>query len=313
MEKILLVLLQLCSFILLAPLVQGVIKKVKARLQNRIGADLFQPYRDILKYLKKDSVISKEASWLTVTTPYLCLGLILLISILIPSFYVPAPLGFSGDIILVIYLLALCRFFMALTALDAGSSFGGFGGSRESVMGALTEPALLLSIIAVLLTTTETNIGNVIQNVLQHDFFISNFSWWLALIAFVIVLIIETGRLPYDNPDTHLELTMMHESMMLEYSGRYLGLIVLFVQIKQLLLITVLINLFFPYGIAVNVGYLEVAGALVLYVSKVFIVGLGLAVIETVYAKIRLFLVPNLILASISLAVLALIFQLFNY
>ena len=142
---------------------------------------------------------------------------------------------------------------------------------------------------------------------------ISNFSWWLALIAFVIVLIIETGRLPYDNPDTHLELTMMHESMMLEYSGRYLGLMVLFVQIKQLLLITVLINLFFPYGIAVNVGYLEVAQALVLYVSKVFIVGLGLAVIETVYAKIRLFLVPNLILASISLAVLSLIFQLFNY
>lgn len=313
MEKVFLSITQIGFFLVLAPLVQGIIKKTKARLQNRVGADVFQPYRDIYKYLRKDSVISREASWLTFCTPYICFGIIILVTVLIPGFYIPAPLGFTGDIVLVIYFFALIRFFMILTSLDSGSSFGGFGASRESIMGALTEPALLVSIIAVLLNTSETNIGSVIHNLLQHNFVISNFAWWLSLISFVIVLIIETGRLPYDNPDTHLELTMMHESMLLEYSGRYLGLMLFTAQIKQLLLITILINLFFPWGIAIDISCNYMIVGLGVFLLKVFSVGILLGIIETIYAKIRLFLVPNLIVASISLSVLALIFQLVNY
>lgn len=313
MENVFLSITQICFFLILAPLVQGIIKKTKARLQNRIGADVVQPYRDIYKYLKKDSVISKEASWLTFSTPYICFGIILLISILIPSFYLPAPIGFTGDIVLVIYLLALMRFFTSLTSLDSGSSFGGFGASRESIMGALTEPALLLAVIAVLLNTLETNIGGIVYSLLQHNLLISNFAWWLSLIAFVIVLIIETGRLPYDNPDTHLELTMMHESMLLEYSGRYLGLMIFTAQVKQLILITVLINLFFPWGISFDNSCNYMIVGLGFFLLKVFFIGICLGIIETIYAKIRLFLVPNLIATSISLSILALIFQLVNY
>lgn len=313
MENVFLSITQICFFLILAPLVQGIIKKTKARLQNRIGADVVQPYRDIYKYLKKDSVISKEASWLTFSTPYICFGIILLISILIPSFYLPAPIGFTGDIVLVIYLLALMRFFTSLTSLDSGSSFGGFGASRESIMGALTEPALLLAVIAVLLNTSETNIGGIVYSLLQHNLLISNFAWWLSLIAFVIVLIIETGRLPYDNPDTHLELTMMHESMLLEYSGRYLGLMIFTAQVKQLILITVLINLFFPWGISFDNSCNYMIVGLGFFLLKVFFIGICLGIIETIYAKIRLFLVPNLIATSISLSILALIFQLVNY
>ena len=156
-------------------------------------------------------------------------------------------------------------------------------------------------------------IERIVYSLLQHNLLISNFAWWLSLIAFVIVLIIETGRLPYDNPDTHLELTMMHESMLLEYSGRYLGLMLFTAQIKQLLLITILINLFFPWGIAIDISCNYMIVGLGVFLLKVFSVGILLGIIETIYAKIRLFLVPNLIVASISLSVLALIFQLVNY
>ena len=309
MEQISLGILQIVVVLLAAPLVQGVIKKTKARLQNRIGADVVQPYRDIMKYLKKDAVIAKDASWLTRWTPYICLAVVLCIALLVPTVVVQPPLSFTGDIILIVYLFAMMRFFLAITALDSGSAFGGMGSSREMVMSAICEPALLLAVISVILSVGTTNVGDVVGILAtrQWDFF--NYGYWLNWLAFVIVIIAETGRIPYDNPDTHLELTMIHEAMMLEYSGRYWGILHWALLIKQTLLFTIFINLFMPWGIATELNASAMVISLVIYLIKLIAVGILLAAIETIYAKIRLFKVPKLLASSMALSILAIILQ----
>lgn len=300
---------QLLFFWAVAPLLEGVIKKVKARLQNRIGADLWQPYRDVYKFLHKDAVLSQESSWLTRFTPYASFAILSTAGLLVPVILAKAPLGMTGDVVVLAYLFALARFFLALTALDAGSSFGAMGSSREMVMAAIVEPALLLAAVAVLLSAGTTSIEDAVAFLSVREWNFFSYGHWLACAAFLIVVIAETGRIPYDNPDTHLELTMLHEALMLEYSGRYLGILHWAVMVKQLILITVFVNFFLPWGAVIDGSIQYIAAGIVLYFIKVFAVGILIAFIETLYAKIRLFMIPKLLMSSMGLSVLAIVLQ----
>lgn len=308
-EQIVFGVVQVLIILLLAPLVQGIIKKTKARLQNRIGADIVQPYRDILKYLRKDAVIARDASWLTRATPYFCFAATLCVGVLIPTLFIKAPLGMTGDIVVIVYLFAVVRFFLAVTALDAGSAFGGMGSSREMVMSAICEPALLLAVISVLLGVGKTNVGEIVSTLIQLDWDLFDYGHWLSCIAFLIVIIAETGRIPYDNPDTHLELTMLHEAMMLEYSGRYWGILQWAIFAKQTILFSMFVNLFIPWGIAVEFTAEALLIGFLFYVIKVIAIGVVLACIETAYAKIRIFKIPKLLASSIALSMLAIVLQ----
>ncbi|GAX89841.1 respiratory chain complex I subunit 1 family protein [Effusibacillus lacus] len=299
--------LQVVTLLLVAPLIQGTIKKIKARLQNRIGPSVLQPYYDLMKYMKKDAVVSGHASWLTVATPYIVFIAILTAGLLVPTFMANTPLGFVGDMILIVYLFGLARFFTALTALDAGSSFGGMGSSREMALSAIAEPALLLAAFAVFLSGGTTKLHQLIQVLATHGWNWIEPSYVLAFLAMFIVVIAETGRIPVDNPDTHLELTMIHEGMLLEYSGRYLGLMMWAAQIKQLLILSLFINLFFPWGIAVDWNVSGIFLSFLLYLIKLVGLGIGLAFIETLYAKIRIFIVPKLLVSSMILSLLAIL------
>lgn len=305
LEQLLWTMVQALLILLLAPLVQGIIKKTKARLQNRIGAPIRQPYYDIIKYLKKDAIISNQASWLTRTVPYLNFGIILTAGLLIPTVWNKTPLGFAGDIVMIVYLFAAARFLAALTALDAGSAFGGMGSSRDMALSAIAEPALFLAAVVVLLDGGTTKLEQVAWLSVQKDWSLFDPAYGLACLAMLIVVITETGRIPVDNPDTHLELTMIHEGLLLEYSGRYLGLMVWAAQIKQMLILTLFIDLFFPWGMALDPGLGSLAAASGVYLVKLVILGVGLAFIETAYAKIRLFQVPKLLASSMVLSLLA--------
>lgn len=299
--------MQTVLLVMLAPLVQGVIKKVKARLQNRLGAPIWQPYYDLQKYFKRPAVISEHACWLTQVTPYICCFTMVAAGLLLPVAVVDPPLAGTGGLIMLVYLFALARLFTALTALDAGSAFGGMASSREIAMSAIAEPALFLATIAVLIDSKTTQFAPVITRVVNLDLSWLDPAYGLAALAMLIVVIAETGRIPVDNPDTHLELTMIHEGMLLEYSGRYLGLMLLAAQIKQLLILTLFIDLFFPWGIALEPGLVAMLIGISAYLLKLLILSVVLALIETAYAKIRLFKIPKLLTSSMALSLLAII------
>ena len=229
-----------------------------------------------------------------------------------PDVYGYNGFTFMGDIILIIYLFGVARFFTALSGLDAGGSFGGMGSSREMAISAITEPALLLAMFAVLLSSGTMKLQTLILSFLNDGMIWFHPSYGLAFLAMLIVLISETGRIPVDNPDTHLELTMIHEATLLDYSGRYLGLMMWAEQIKQLLLLSLFINLFFPWGIAVHWSVAGLLVSFILYLVKLILLGVLLAFIETMYAKIRLYKVPRLLGASIILSLMAILIRVFE-
>nr|WP_290908820.1 NADH-quinone oxidoreductase subunit H [Anoxybacillus sp.] len=297
--------LQAVMIVLLAPFIQGVIKKTKARMQNRIGPSIWQPYYDVIKFMKKDAVLSHHSSWLSIVTPYIVFVSIVTAGLFIPTYTVNNDWNFIGDVILVVYLFGVARFFTALTALDAGGAFGGMGSSREMALSAIAEPALLLALFAVCLSSETMKLPSLAVSLTHNGWDWFTPSYGLAFFAMLIVVIAETGRIPVDNPDTHLELTMVHEGMLLEYSGRYLGLMMWAAQIKQLLLLSLFIHLFFPWGIAG--GFVS----FLLYVAKLLALGMLLAFIETMYAKIRLFKVPKLLGSSMILSLMAILLQVF--
>ncbi len=294
--------------IALAPLLGGIIKKVKSFFQIRKGPGILQPYYDILKLIKKDSVVSNNVSWIFHAAPIISFAAVLAAGLLIPIYITQLPLGFAGDLIAVIYLFALARFFTALASLDAGSSFGGMGGSREMFIAALVEPALMLSIFAVALNVGSTNLGFISQTVSGMGIDAISPYQILAFVALFIIAIAETGRIPVDNPATHLELTMIHEAMILEYSGRQLAIVELGAMIKQLLIFSLLANIFFPWGIASDgAGASGLIIALLVYMIKILVIGISMAVIETSTAKWRLFRLPELLSISLMLSFLALV------
>ncbi|OHB91295.1 MAG: formate hydrogenlyase, partial [Planctomycetes bacterium RIFCSPHIGHO2_12_42_15] len=228
-----------------------------------------------------------------------------IIALLVPVLSSTVPVNFTGDIILIIYLFALGRFFLALSSLDTGSAFGGMGGSREMAISSMAEPAMMLSIFTVSLTVGSTNLSNITGTLLNYKSL--NPSLFLAFSALVIVIIAETGRIPIDNPFTHLELTMIHEGMILEFSGRYLALIEWASSMKLLLLLTILVNTFLPWGIATGFSFPGLIISFALYLVKIGFFAFAIAILESSFAKVRLFRIPNLLGTSFILSVLAII------
>lgn len=289
--------IQALGIVLCAPLVAGIIKITKARFQNRRGPRLFQVYFDLLKLLAKNSVISPTVSWIFRVTPYIYFAGAMAASSLIPVFTFSG--SGIGDAFTLIYLLALGRFFLVLASLDAGSSFGGMGGAREMFIAVLVEPALLLSMCTIALKAQTTSLSYMASSVMSSPF---SLAYVFAAIAFFIVMIAETGRVPVDNPDTHLELTMIHEGMVLEYSGRNLALIFLASAVKQMILIILFVVLFLPWDVFGAFAFIGLVG-------KVVLVAVTIAVVETSTNKMRLFKVPHFLAISCLLSLLALVAQ----
>ncbi len=301
-------LLQTLMLLLLAPLVSGVIKNWKAKLQNRRGPRPWQIYFDIAKFLHKDMVISEHASWVFCFAPYVVFLTALLTGLMVPMVHTPAPLRLFGDMLALVGLLALGRFFLALGGLDPASAFGGMGSSREMAISAIAEPAMMLAVFTVAITAGSTDLSQMVLSTQSATGKLLNPAHVLAFAALFIVLLAETGRIPVDNPATHLELTMIHEAMLLEYSGRYLAFMEWGASIKQLVLMTLLANVFFPVGLAEpGAGAAAVGISLIAYLAKLLALGAAVVVVETTNAKMRLFRVPDLLSAAFVLATLALL------
>ena len=306
-SQIIISFIQIIIILALAPLLSGIIKKIKAFFQIRKGASILQPYYDIAKLLRKDSVVSENVSWIFHAAPVISFAAVLTAGLMVPVFISDMPFSFAGDLITLIYLFALARFFTALASLDAGSSFGGMGGSREMFVASMVEPALMLSIFAVALNVGSTNISLITQTVSAMGLSAISPYHLLAFVAFFIISIAETGRIPVDNPATHLELTMIHEAMILEYSGKQLAIVELGAMVKQLLVFSLLANIFLPWGIANDMGFASIAIALIVFLIKITVLGALMAIVETSTAKWRLFRLPDLLSISLMLSFLSLV------
>jgi formate hydrogenlyase subunit 4 len=304
-----LVIIQLVMLLALSPFIIGLIRKVKARLQCRKGAGVLQPYADLAKLFHKQPVISSTTSWIFPATPYIVFSSSLAAGLLVPMFVSQNPFNFAGNVIALVYLLALGTFFLILAGLDAGSTFGGMGSSREAIVATLAEPAMMLSIFAIALTAGSTNLSTIVhKTALMEGIITAPPPHLMALVAFFVVVLAETGRVPVDNPATHLELTMIHEAMLLEYSGRYLALLEWAAGIKLVVFLSVIANVFAPWGIATSVTPASVAIGMIVYVVKVSALALLIGMIESMFAKLRLFRVPELLGAAFILSLLALVF-----
>jgi formate hydrogenlyase subunit 4 len=304
-----LVIIQLVMLWALSPFIIGLIRKVKARLQCRKGAGVLQPYADLAKLFHKQPVISSTTSWIFPATPYIVFASSLAAGLLVPMFVSQNPFNFAGNVIALVYLLALGTFFLILAGLDAGSTFGGMGSSREAIVATLAEPAMMLSIFAIALTAGSTNLSTIVhKTALMEGIITAPPPHLMALVAFFVVVLAETGRVPVDNPATHLELTMIHEAMLLEYSGRYLALLEWAAGIKLVVFLSVIANVFAPWGIATSVTPASVAIGMIVYVVKVSALALLIGMIESMFAKLRLFRVPELLGAAFILSLLALVF-----
>jgi formate hydrogenlyase subunit 4 len=307
MTNVLPILAQILLLLVLAPLVSGCIRNWKAKLQNRRGPRVWQPYWDLAKFLRKDMVISENASWIFSTAPYVVFLTSLLVGLLVPVLTMRAPLSLFGGVLAIIGLLALGRFFLALGGLDPGSAFGGMGSSREMTIAAIAEPALMLAIFTVAITAGSTDLSQMVKATQGLTLKLLNPAHLMASAALFVVLLAETGRVPVDNPATHLELTMIHEAMLLEYSGRYLAFMEWGASIKQLVLMAILVNIFLPVGLAAEGTAASLALALGVFLIKIAALSGAVVVVETVNAKLRLFRVPDLLSAAFVLATLALL------
>jgi formate hydrogenlyase subunit 4 len=305
MTELIAAIAQLVLLLALAPGVNGAIKRMKATLQGRHGPPLLQGYADLGKLLRKDAVISEHATAVFRIAPLVYAAAISSAALLVPLLWLPAPLGAYGDAITVVALFALARFALALAALDTGSAFGGMGASREVAVAALTEPALLLAIFAVAWRTGGTDLSAASDWLLGHGSAVFAPSQLIAAAALFVAVIAETGRVPVDNPDTHLELTMIHEGMLLEYSGRPLGVVVWATLLKQTVLFALIIALFAPFGIARAPEALALS--MVVLVAKLAVLAVVVALIESSAAKLRILKLPELLGAASALACLALV------
>jgi formate hydrogenlyase subunit 4 len=300
-------LLQALLYAALAPLLVGWIRKLKAWLQNRRGAPVLQPYRDLRKLLLKEARVAHTASPLFRAAPYIVFVAIWLAAATVPLVAVSLPTAAIADIIVLVGLLALARFFLALAGMDVGTAFGGMGASREMLVSALAEPAMLMAVFTLAMSAHSTNLASVIDY--QLDAFVLRPSFLFALGGLILVALAETGRIPVDNPSTHLELTMIHEAMLLEYSGRHLALMEWAGQIKLLLYGALIANIFFPWGIAQSFAPMDLGIGLAVVMLKLFALGTALALGETVLAKMRLFRAPAFLNLALLLALLGLLSQ----
>ena len=296
---------QMGLVLLLAPLLTGFVRKVKARLLRRRGPPLLQPYRDLIRLMRKDVVLADNASWLFRVIPYLMFAGTWVAASLVPTFGNGLLFSWTADLIAIIALLGSARFFQALAGMDVGTAFGGIGSSREVMIASLAEPAMLITVFSVAMIAGSTQLANVAE-FMGSDAVGLRVSLGMAFVALTIVALAENARIPVDNPATHLELTMVHEAMVLEYSGRHLELIDLSSQLQLLLYVSLIACVFLPWGMATADASVArmVFGAL-LYVGKLTVLGFLLAVFETAIAKMRVFRIPEFLGAALMLALLA--------
>jgi formate hydrogenlyase subunit 4 len=296
---------QLLIVLLLAPLLTGFVRKVKALLVSRRGPPLLQPYREIARLLGKEVVLAENASWLFRAVPYIVFALTWVAAALIPTFARGLQFSWSADLIAIIALIGSARFFLALAGMDVGTSFGGIGSSREVMIASLAEPAMLMIVFTLALVAGSTQLSYVAAFMASNEVGL-RVSLGLALFALLMVAIAENARIPVDNPATHLELTMVHEAMVLEYSGRHLALIDLAAMLKLLLYASLISVVFIPWGISVagTEPQAYVLGA-VTYLIKLLFIGFLLALFETSIAKMRVFRVPEFLGAALMLGLLA--------
>jgi formate hydrogenlyase subunit 4 len=296
---------QMMLVLLLAPLFTGFVRKVKARLLRRQGPPLIQAYRDLARLMRKEAVLAHNASWLFRVCPYLIFAATWVAASLVPTFQTGLVFSWSADLIAIIALLGSARFFLALAGLDVGSSFGGIGSSREVMIASLAEPAMLMIVFTVALIAGSTQLSTMAEFMVSSAVGL-RVSLGLGLIALVMVAIAENGRVPVDNPATHLELTMVHEAMVLEYSGRHLALIELSSSLKLLLYVSLIACLFAPWGIeSAGAPLPMLAAAIAAYAGKLAVGGFLLALFETSIAKMRVFRVPEFLGAALMLGLLA--------
>jgi formate hydrogenlyase subunit 4 len=287
-----------------APLLSGFVRKVKARLQRRRGPPIVQPYRDILRLLNKEVVVAENASWVFRVAPYLIFAATWVAAALVPTFATGLLFSWSADLIAIIALLASARFFLALAGMDIGTAFGGIGSSREMMIASLAEPAMLLVVFTMALVARSTQLSAVAA-LLSSSGVGLRVSLGLALIGLIIVAIAENGRIPVDNPATHLELTMVHEAMVLEYSGRHLAMIELAAAVKLLLYISLIGCIFVPWTLAEpGTSPLNHLSAFVAYLGKLAVFGFLLGVFETAIAKMRVFRLPDFVGGALMLGLL---------
>ncbi len=301
---------QTAAMIALSPLITGIMRKVKARTQKRMGASILQPYYDLFKLLKKDEVVSDQSSWLFRAAPWVMMVAIMTAALFVPAFVPFSPFSLAGDILVVLGLFGLARFFMMLAGLDVASAFGGLGSSREMMISSLVEPALFLTVFVVSLTLGGTNLTALVGAAAQSVGIVIAPSMLFGLIAIFIVILAEAGRLPFDNPATHLELTMVHEAMVLEYSGKSLAMIQWSQSIKQLILFALLVNLFVPAGMPSSLSSVwSAAVGAGTFVAKVVLLAVLVAFVETRVAKWRLFRLPDLLTMAIASSMIGVIFH----
>jgi formate hydrogenlyase subunit 4 len=294
---------QMLLVLALAPALTGLIRKMKARLQRRIGPPILQPYRDLRRLFGKEVVLADNSSWLFRAAPYLIFAATWVAAALVPTFQTGLPFSWAGDLIAIVALLGAARFVQAVAALDTGTSFGGIGASRELMIASLAEPAMIMVVFTVALVAGSTQLSTIAA--FMADMGGLRVSLAMALVALIIVALAENARIPVDNPATHLEVTMVHEAMVLEYSARHLAMIELAASLKLLLYVSVIACIFFPFGLITGgAGLAAYVAAVPAYLLKVTAAGVLLATLETVIAKMRVFRVPGLLGIALMLGLL---------
>ncbi|TAL47244.1 MAG: formate hydrogenlyase [Methylovulum sp.] len=302
----LIAILQTVLFVSLAPLLAGWLKLCKCWLQNRKAPSLLQPYRDLLKLTRKHPVVAEQASWIFTKAPYIIFSATLMAASVVPLIAVDLPTSAGADMIVMVGFFAFARFFLALAGLDIGTAFGGMGSSREMTISSLAEPAMLMAVFTLAMAASTTNLSVAIAHVLNEGLVLRP-SFVFALFALILVGVAETGRVPVDNPATHLELTMIHEAMILEYSGRHLALIEWSSQVKLMLYGVLIANIFLPWGIAETFTAEALLYGLLAIIAKLAVLAIALAISETLLAKMRLFRVQEYLSFAYLLGLLGLL------
>jgi formate hydrogenlyase subunit 4 len=297
---------ELALAVLLAPLLTGWVNQCRAWLQNKSAPPLLQPYRALAKLLEKEVVLAHNASSLFRSAPYLVFGCLALAAAIVPALGTDLPLNAAADAIALVGLLALARFFIALAGMDVGTAFGTLGARRAMMVGFLAEPALLMVLFTASLISQSSSLVTIVETLAHREFVIYP-SMAFAGVAFVMVSLAENARIPVDNPATHLELTMIHEAMVLEYSGRHLAMIEWAASLKLFVHMCIGFALFLPFGVAGGGDSLGLVLALPVLVAKLAAGGAALALIETVSAKMRIFRAPEFLGTAFLLAVLAML------
>ena len=297
--------LQVAFTIAAAPTLVGWMRVVRARLEGRAGPPIRQPWRDLRKWFAKERIVSEHTGWLFSVTPLVLAGSALLVAALVPTLSTASSLDQVGDLFAVVYLLLVGTVCLSLAGLDTGTAFGGMGASREMTITAIAEPTVLVAIFALSVGAGSSNLGAIVTATQSRPSAAASPTSLLAFAALAVVTIAETGRIPVDNPSTHLELTMIHEAMTLEFAGPDLALIELAAHLRLVIFLALLANLFVPWGIATTAQPLQLAAATAAIVFKLVVFATIIAIIEVSLAKVRLFRVPELLAASFVLAFLA--------